>query len=237
MSQPLYLLPFRRRAASLTWLTLLLLVLLTAGAARAQRRMEKLNRGVVAVRTGTSAVYVGWRVLGTEPAGLAFNVYRGTTRLNAAPITGATNLTDNTAANEPYTVRAVLNGVEQPASEAATVWAQPWLRIPLQRPAGGTTPSGETYTYSANDCSVGDVDGDGQYEIILKWDPSNAKDNAQAGYTGNVYLDAYRLDGTRLWRIDLGRNIRAGAHYTQFMVYDFDSDGKAEVACKTADGT
>ena len=76
---------------------------------------------------------------------------------------------------------------------------------------------------------------DGQYEIILKWDPSNSKDNSQSGYTGNVYLDAYEMDGTFLWRIDLGVNIRAGAHYTQFMVYDFDSDGKAEVACKTAD--
>nr|GEZ34451.1 hypothetical protein [Tanacetum cinerariifolium] len=97
------------------------------------------------------------------------------------------------------------------------------------RPAGGTTPDGVAYTYSANDASVGDVDGDGEYEIILKWDPSNSKDNSQSGYTGNVYLDAYELDGTRLWRIDLGRNIRAGAHYTQFMVYDLDSDGKAEV--------
>ena len=84
---------------------------------------------------------------------------------------------------------------------------------------------------------MGDLDGDGEYEIIVKWDPSNAKDNSQGGYTGNVYLDAYKLDGTRLWRIDLGRNIRAGAHYTQFMVYDLDGDGKAEVACKTADGT
>src|SRR5574342_208829 len=88
-----------------------------------------------------------------------------------------------------------------------------------------------------NDCSVGDLDGDGEYEIIVKWDPSNSKDNSQSGYTGNVYLDAYKLDGTRLWRIDLGRNIRAGAHYTQFQVYDFDGDGRAEVAMKTADGT
>jgi rhamnogalacturonan endolyase len=107
----------------------------------------------------------------------------------------------------------------------------------LQVPPSGTTPVGEAYTYSPNDASVGDLDGDGEYEIILKWDPSNAKDNSQAGYTGNVYLDAYKLDGTRLWRIDLGRNIRAGAHYTQFQVYDLDGDGKAEVACRTADGT
>ena len=118
-----------------------------------------------------------------------------------------------------------------------SVWAQHYLNIALDRPAGGTTPVGEAYTYSPNDCSVGDLDGDGEYEIIVKWDPSNAKDNSQAGYTGNVYIDAYKLNGTKLWRIDLGRNIRAGAHYTQFMVYDLDGDGKAEMACKTADGT
>jgi rhamnogalacturonan endolyase len=93
------------------------------------------------------------------------------------------------------------------------------------------------YTYAPGDASVGDLDGDGQYEIVLKWDPSNARDNAQDGFTGNVILDGYRLDGKQLWRINLGRNIRAGAHYTQFMVYDLDGDGKSEVACKTADGT
>jgi rhamnogalacturonan endolyase len=115
-----------------------------------------------------------------------------------------------------------------------SVWSQPYLQIPLQVPAGVTTPDGYTCSYSPNDCSVGDLDGDGQYEIVVKWDPDNSKDNSQSGYTGNVYLDAYKLNGTFLWRIDLGINIRAGAHYTQFMVYDLDSDGRAEVACKTA---
>jgi rhamnogalacturonan endolyase len=85
--------------------------------------------------------------------------------------------------------------------------------------------------------SAADLDGDGAYELVLKWDPSNAKDNSQSGCTGHVYLDAYELDGTRLWRLDLGPNIRAGAHYTQFMVYDLDGDGRAEVALKTAPGT
>ena len=212
-------------------------LLLAAPAAQAQRRLEKLSRSVVAQRTSASNVFVSWRLFGTDPAGLAFNVYRGTALVNATPITGATNLTDITTVDAPYTVRPVLNGVEQTASAAANVWTDKFLRIPIQRPVGGTTPDGVAYTYSANDASVGDVDGDGEYEIILKWDPSNSKDNSLRGYTGNVYLDCYRLNGTRLWRIDLGRNIRAGAHYTQFMVYDFDSDGKAEVACKTADGT
>jgi rhamnogalacturonan endolyase len=216
---------------------LLALPLLLAAPAHAQRYVEKLNRSVVAIRTDANTVFVSWRLLGTDPAGLAFNVYRGATKVNATPLTGATNLTDATTSTATYTVRPVLNGVEQPASAAASTWADKFLRIPIQRPAGGATPDGVAYTYSANDASVGDVDGDGEYEIILKWDPSNSKDNSQSGYTGNVYLDAYKLDGTRLWRIDLGRNIRAGAHYTQFMVYDLDSDGKAEVACRTADAT
>ncbi|WP_231686983.1 family 16 glycoside hydrolase [Bacillus sp. JCM 19034] len=94
-----------------------------------------------------------------------------------------------------------------------------------------------TLEYHANDASVGDLDGDGQYEIILKWEPNNAKDNSHSGFTDEVFLDAYKLDGTLLWRIGLGKNIRAGAHYTQFLVYDFNGDGKAEVAMKTADGT
>ncbi|MFD2067862.1 RICIN domain-containing protein [Pontibacter silvestris] len=199
--------------------------------------MESLGRGLVAVRTGTNEVFISWRMLGTDPDDIAFNLYRGSTLLTTSPITAATNYTDNTGSNETYTVRPVINGQEQEASDPASVWEQPYLSIPLQRPAGGTTPDGVSYTYSPNDCSVGDLDGDGEYEVILKWDPSNAKDNSQSGYTGNVYIDAYKLNGTHMWRIDLGKNIRAGAHYTQFIVYDLDSDGKAEVAFKTADGT
>jgi rhamnogalacturonan endolyase len=114
---------------------------------------------------------------------------------------------------------------------------QPYLSVPLQIPPGGTCPDGSTYTYSANDCSVGDLDGDGKYEIVVKWDPSNSRDNAFAGNSGNCIIDAYEMNGTRLWRIDIGKNIRSGAHYTQFMVYDLDGNGKAEMVCKTADGT
>ncbi|MFT2009957.1 RICIN domain-containing protein [Pontibacter sp. 13R65] len=218
-------------------LSLLLVMLLIVTSVHAQRQMENLGRGVVAVRTSPGQVFISWRMLGTDPADVAFNLYRGETKLNDTPLTGGTNYTDDISTNESYTVRSVLGGVEQEASAPATVWGQAHLRIPLQRPAGGTTPDGVSYTYSPNDCSVGDLDGDGEYEIIVKWDPSNAKDNSQAGYTGNVYLDAYKLNGTHLWRIDLGKNIRAGAHYTQFIVYDLDGNGKAELACKTADGT
>jgi autotransporter-associated beta strand protein len=211
--------------------------------------MENLGRGVVAVRTTTSSVFVGWRLLGTDPPDTAFNLYRSTgggepVLLNPEPIADVTQFVDNTAdlteANV-YSVRPVIFGLEQPSGGSSALppdaALQQYLRVPLQVPPGGTTPAGETYTYSPNDSSAGDLDGDGEYELVVKWDPSNAKDNSQSGYTGNVYLDAYKLDGARLWRIDLGRNIRAGAHYTQFQVYDLDGDGRSEVACKTADGT
>jgi rhamnogalacturonan endolyase len=212
-------------------------------------QMENLGRGVVAVRSATSAIFVSWRVLGTDPPDTAFNLYRSAgggsaTRLNASPITGGANFVDNTAdpaQTNSYFVRPIISGSERSPSASFTLAAnapvRQYLRVPLQVPPSGSTPSGENYTYSPNDCSVGDLDGDGEYEIVVKWDPSNSKDNSQSGYTGNVYLDAYKLNGTRLWRIDLGRNIRAGAHYTQFQVYDLNGDGKAEVACKTSDGT
>ncbi|SEB25712.1 rhamnogalacturonan lyase [Paenibacillus sp. 276b] len=201
------------------------------------RQMEFLDRGVVAVKTGTG-VFVSWRLLGTEGSNVSFNVYRDGTKVNASPITNSTNLQDASGtSSSKYTVRAVVSGNEQAASAAASVWGNNYLSVPLSVPAGGTTPDGVAYTYSANDASAGDVDGDGEYELIVKWDPSNSKDNSQSGYTGEVFIDAYKLNGTRLWRISLGKNIRAGAHYTQFMVYDLDGDGKAEVAMKTADGT
>ncbi|GAA0980924.1 rhamnogalacturonan lyase [Acrocarpospora macrocephala] len=199
------------------------------------KQVEDLDRGLISVRSG-SANLVSWRLLGTEASATTFNVYRGGTRV--ATVSNSTNYLDTAAADASYTVRAVVNGAEQAASPASLRFTGGnYLDVPIQPPGGGTTPSGEAYTYAANDASVGDLDGDGDYEFVLKWDPSNAKDNSQSGYTGNVYVDAYTLTGTRLWRINLGRNIRAGAHYTQFQVYDYDGDGDAEVAMKTADGT
>ena len=201
------------------------------------RQMESLNRGLVAVKTG-NGVFVSWRLLGTEPSSVSFNVYRNGKKLNGSPITSSTNYQDAGGdLNAVHQVRAVLNGREQAPSESVGVLNKQYKSVPLQKPAGGKTPDGVSFTYSANDASVGDLDGDGEYEIILKWDPSNSKDNSQDGYTGDVLIDAYKLDGTMMWRINLGKNIRAGAHYTQFLVYDFDGDGKAEIAMKTADGT
>ncbi|WP_281254500.1 rhamnogalacturonan lyase [Paenibacillus rigui] len=209
---------------------------ITAGASHEKRQMEFLDRGLVAVKTN-DGVFVSWRLLGTEPSGISFNLYRDGKKVNMTPITISTNYLDTSGTSaSTYTVRAVVNGKEQPSSDKVNVWGGSYLDVPLHKPADGVNPDGSTFTYNANDASVGDVDGDGQYEIILKWDPSNSKDNSQSGVTGDVFVDAYKLDGTFLWRISLGRNIRAGAHYTQFMVYDLDGDGKAEVAMRTADG-
>ena len=132
-----------------------------------------------------------------------------------------------------YQVVCKVNGKTIETSNEVTPWAKNYMTLALDRPATGTL-GGE---YSPNDCSVGDVDGDGEYEMFVKWDPSNSKDNSQSDKTDKVFIDCYKLNGTKLWRIDLGVNIRAGAHYTQFMVYDFDGDGKAEMMCKTAPGT
>ncbi|WTE48790.1 rhamnogalacturonan lyase [Streptomyces sp. NBC_01622] len=208
----------------------------TAQAATA-RQVEALDRGVVSVHTDSGNL-VSWRWLGTDPDTVSFNVYRAGTKVNSAPITGSTNYFHAGApAQADYTVRAIVGGVEQADSVHAIQFRTGYKDVPITPPAGGTTPDGVAYTYEANDASVGDLDGDGQLDFVLKWQPTNAKDNSQSGYTGNTILDGVKLDGTRLWRIDLGRNIRSGAHYTQFQVYDYDGDGKAEIAMKTADAT
>ncbi|MFE0523467.1 rhamnogalacturonan lyase [Streptomyces sp. NPDC058954] len=209
----------------------------TPAQAATARQVEKLDRGLVSVHTDSGNL-VSWRWLGTDPNDVSFNVYRAGTKVNSAPITGSTNFFHSGGpAQADYTVRAVVGGVEQADSEHAVQLRTGYKDVPISPPAGGTTPDGVAYTYEANDASVGDLDGDGQLDFVLKWQPTNAKDNSQSGYTSDTYLDGVKLDGTRLWRIDLGRNIRSGAHYTQFQVYDYDGDGRAEVATKTADGT
>lgn len=201
------------------------------------RSMEYLDRAPVAVKKDTGN-YIGWRLLGLDPASIGFNVYRDGVKINTALVTGSTNYLDAAGTDKSkYSVTSVINGVEKHVTEEFGVWQQQYKSIPLQKPADAYTKDGQPYTYSAGDASVGDLDGDGEYEIVLLWSPSISKDNSQAGYTGIVYMDAYKMDGTRLWRINLGPNIRAGAHYTQFMVYDLDGDGRAEVTFKTADGT
>lgn len=204
---------------------------------------EPLNRGLAAVCT-SEGIFLSWRLLRQEVSGATergltgadFRLYRDGRQV--AEISDSTNYLDHDGTKaSAYSVAAVINGQEQERCEEIRPWETPYLEIPLQKPEDGVTPTGQSYTYSANDMSVGDVDGDGEYEYIVKWDPSNSKDVSHPGYTGKVYLDAYKQDGTLLYRIDLGVNIRAGAHYTQFLVYDFDGDGKAELMFKTAPGT
>lgn len=220
-----------------THVILILILIFLSGSLFAQRQFEKLNRGLVAVKTSTSSVFLSWRVLGSDPDNVAFNLYRDGVKINATPITTSTNYTDPTASATTYTVKTVINNIETGETNSASVWSNNYLEIPMNVPAAMTMPDGTTCTYSPNDCSVGDVDGDGEFELVVKWDPSNSKDNSQSGYTGDVYLDVYKLNGTQLCRIDLGKNIRAGAHYTDFEVDDFDGNGKAEIICKTAPGT
>ncbi len=236
---------------------LLICVSLPLVAKEKLRYLESLDRGVVAVHQSDGKVFVSWRLLASDPTDAAFNVYRETAppaaggafdpgrfgsrneptttvaKVNAEPASKVTWLLDSGARLDRatnYSVAAVVNGVEQPRSAAysfaAGAPALPYHSIPLKTPAG----------YTPNDASLGDLDGDGQYEIVLH-QTGVAKDNSQPGVTDSPILQAYKLDGTLLWSIDLGRNIREGAHYTQFLVYDFDGDGKAEVVCKTADGT
>ena len=206
-------------------------------------QLEDLDRGLVAAST-SDGVFLSWRLLSQEVTGAGasgltgstFAVYRDGSVV--ATVTDSTNYLDSTGSTDAvYQVAALVDGQERDLSEGVSAWSDSYYDLPLMRPADGITPVGEVYSYSANDMSVGDVDGDGRYEFIVKWDPSNSKDVSQRGYTGPVYIDTYEADGTLLHRLDLGVNIRAGAHYTQFLVYDFDGDGRSEMMLKTAPGT
>ena len=212
----------------------------------ADRQMERLTRGVLVSNVG-SGVLVSWRLLGTESPDTEFILYRDGEKIATIAKNAGTNYLDkNGKTTSTYAVAAVVGGKEGTKQGVSVVLDKtvsnsgksfPYKTLKLEVPASQKMPDGETCTYTPNDMSAADLDGDGEYELILKWDPSNAHDNSQTGYTGTVFIDAYKLDGTRLWRIDLGKNIRAGAHYTQFQVFDYDGDGKAEMIVKTADGT
>ncbi len=206
-------------------------------------QLEKLDRGLVAAST-SEGVFLSWRLLANEVTGYSetgltgvnFHVYRDGEKI--ATVEESTNYLDKAgSSNHEYAVHAVINGKEVEESKTILPWDKAYYDLPLQKPADGITLAGESFTYHANDMSVGDMNGDGQYEYVVKWEPSNAKDVSQVGYTGKTYLDTYTLDGKLLYRIDLGVNIRSGAHYTQFLVYDFDGNGKSEIMLKTAPGT
>lgn len=205
-------------------------------------QMEKLDRGLVALPAQNLGIFLCWRLLGTDSKNVCFDVERdGKIIAHQVKLTNYTDRKGSSA--NTYRIISYQNEprmdapAESEVSKAVKPWNDLYHSLPINRPAGGVTPDGKSYEYTPNDCSVGDVDGDGEYEIILKWDPTNAHDNSHDGYTGEVIFDCYKLDGTQLWRLNLGKNIRAGAHYTQFLVYDFDGDGKAEMICKTSVGS
>lgn len=205
-------------------------------------QMETLGRGLTAMRADSSTVILTWRYLHSDSPKIMFNVYKDGSLLTPVPIS-STFLKDNLQYNQEafYEVRAVLDGKEKRKSGsrflARSSGPVGYISIPVKPLADGITPSGETYSYYPGDSSVGDVDGDGEYELVVRMEPTNRRDNAHDGYTGNVYVDCYELTGEFLWRINLGRNIRAGSHYVGILVYDFDGDGKAEVVTRTCDGT
>ena len=233
-------------------LTSLTLFLLTVVTTHAQTKMEYLDRGVVALTATGGGNFVSWRFFGTDDEdNTKFDVIRN--GITVATDLYKTNYLDKSGPRGArYQIVTKVNGEVVETTDPVPAFYNAYQRVTLNRPPAG--PNGGTY--EPNDCSVGDVDGDGQYEIFVKWYPSNAKDNSQGGITDNTIIDCYKLineqgesvivdgeiisgpvDSELLWRIDLGRNIRSGAHYTQFMVYDFDGDGRAEMMCKTAPGS
>lgn len=220
----------------------------TAQNATPRSQMERLGRGTVAIHHD-GGNFVGWRLLGDEGENVTFDVIRDGQTI--ARDVYATNYNDaGGEAGAVYEIVKKTGGEAGETSEPATAWGKEYKTMRLDRPQGGSfhyaeNDSTDCYAYYAQEGSVADVDGDGKYELLVKWTPSNAKDNSASGFTGNVYYDCYHIEpGTadepapqRLWRIDLGKNIRAGSHYSQPMFFDFDGDGRAELICKTGPGT
>lgn len=213
------------------------------------RQMEKLDRGLIAIKTD-GGVYLSWRlfdsednIFGSADKNVSFNVYRDGKKISE--VATKTNYVDSTVGTN-YSVAPVINGVEGEKCNPVTVYNNSYFDIPLLKPDDETIydPSGNelaTYSFFPADCSTGDVDGDGEYEIIVKW-TSSEHDVGSPGdpaYSGTVHLAAYKLDGTKLWKNDiaLGKNVYSSAHTVQFLVYDFDGDGKSEVMCQTSLGS
>ena len=210
-----------------------------AGYNAVERSTEWLDRGVVAMQSA-DGVFVSWRLLSTEyNTGISFNLYRNDQKINDQPITTKTNYVDaDGKAGDVYVVESILNGAST-MSKPFTALSENYLSIPVQKPADRPTHdgSGTIGSYTLNDASVADVDGDGEYEVVVKWYPSNSMDSGKTGMTSPTYFDCYKMDGTILWRVDIGYNEPSGAHYNQFLFYDFDEDSKAEFVVKAADGT
>ena len=202
-----------------------------------ESQMEALDRGLVVLRADGAGRFISWRMLGTDDLSTTWDLLADSVLLES-DLT-VTNYQHKTGGKTTlYQVVTKVDGEPVDTTEAVSAWDNNYyLPVQLDLPEDGyTSDSSSTYSYTPNDCTVGDVDGDGQYEIVVKWDPSNSKDNSNTGETGPVIIDCYKIDGTQLWRINLGPNIRAGAHYTQMVFYDLSGDGKPELLVKTAPG-
>ncbi|MBE6332227.1 MAG: rhamnogalacturonan lyase [Bacteroidales bacterium] len=208
------------------------------------RTTESLDRGLAVIST-TSGNVVQWRILPSDIAnghtfalrGYASATDEAYTEIATFAASDPSCYVDKTkfACYEICTIDANQQVVADCTSGIVSPHAQ-MLQLPMNRPEATSTAS-----YYPNDASVADVDGDGQYELILKWNPSTSLDNSYSGKTDETIYDCYEIAGDdfgkQLWRIRMGKNIRSGAHYSPFLVYDFDGDGKAEFVLKTAPGT
>ena len=191
--------------------------------------------------SGYTCPLVSWRLLGTDPENIAFDVYKlekgkEEVKLNKTPIANATCYVDSTTLNTqvPNVYRVTLSGSD---STVCSYTFTPQMAQTFYRKIQlNTNVPDPSLNYEANDAQVGDLDGDGKMEIVLKRQPYDGA-NQGGWYDGTTLLEAYKLDGTFLWQIDMGVNIRSGSHYTSFIVYDFDGDGKCEVALRTSEGT
>ena len=195
------------------------------------------GRAVVTLPAQSNGIFVSWRFMPDDDLSTTFDVVRDGVVI-AEDISRSTSYTDLTGtADSRYSIIIKKDGIQTETTPEVTPWGQLYTTLKTDRPVQGYTPSGQPYTYEPSDCAIADVDGDGQYELLLKWRPSNHKDNGTNGFTGFVLIDCYKLSGEKLWRIDLGPNIRSGEHYTQIIFYDLNGDGKAEMVCKTAPGS
>lgn len=195
------------------------------------------DRGVVALPAKSEGIFISWRFMPEDDASTTFDVLRGD-EIIASDLNSATSYVDLSGNTyNSYSIVVKKGGVEIEKTDAVRPWSNIYKTLKTDKPADALTASGQKYSYTPNDCAIADVNGDGEFELLLKWEPDNSKDNSLSGITGNCLLDCYTFDGKKLWRIDLGKNIRAGAHYTQIVFYDLDNDGKAELVCKTAPGS